>query len=79
MTVRLPKTNYALCTESVLLLVLLLCLCKSFKERYLYALCPTFEAKASAKVTPFRVPTKYFGNYFLEICKNFGFIDKTLD
>ena len=45
MTVRLPKYS-----NEYSLLVLLLCLCKSFKERYPNALILIFEAKADAKV-----------------------------
>ena len=37
---------------------------------------PTFWAKAGAKVHTFRIPTKFFGNYFQRNAKVFGIYDK---
>ena len=58
------------------LLVLLLCLCKSFKELFLFYLQPVFRAKADAKVRLFSVPSKFLGNYFSKKRKIFAFYDK---
>ena len=40
------------------------CLCKSFKELFLYSLAPSFEAKADAKVRLFSETPKHFEEKF---------------
>ena len=63
------RTRPASCTTFI-------CLCNSFKELLLLASAHSFWAKAGAKVHTFRIPTKFFGNYFQGNAKVFGIYDK---
>jgi len=57
------------------LLVLLLCLCKSFKELCLRCLEESSSRLAGAKVLLFPEPTKLFCNFFQEKCKKNACLD----
>ena len=52
------------------------CLCKSFKELFLYSLAPSFEAKADAKVRLFSEPPNIYEDFFRKKSQVFVFIDK---
>ena len=52
------------------------CLCKSFKELFLYSLAPSFEAKADAKVRLFLESPNISHVFLIKRLQVFVFIDK---
>ena len=57
------------------LLVLLLCLCKSFKELFSFVAPEVSSSKAGAKVRLFSEPPKLFRSFFAFYRRNFSLLD----